>query len=138
MNSLLAKPVAAILTAFIIVASLGCTVLAMDTAMGAMSSAPASGCVSMGGNPAVCQDVANHLSYWQQMLSTAIPPNALSLVLFVIGFLSLTLLCCRPQPGDLSSPKDPTLIGLLHTSLVLPRSALQEAFSNGILHSKAY
>lgn len=82
-----------------------------------------------------CSNLTEHLVFWQTVL-TAIPST------FNILIISLLLLALLPRPKRLpifaENPryKAPSICRTGHS--FFPKHALQEAFSDGILHSKAF
>jgi len=83
-----------------------------------------------------CSTPSDHLSYWSNILSV-IPADFAALVLALAAACACTWLASRgiwnpvKQLSLLQQATSPPLI-------LVPRHALQEAFSNGILHPKLY
>jgi len=83
-----------------------------------------------------CSNLEEHLSFWQALLN--VTPTYFN---FLLGALLLALLIPRAKTllfhthATLSQKKQ---IPLKNQGLVFFRHSLQEAFSNGILHSKAF
>ena len=93
-------------------------------------------CPLMGGTTSACVNVLEHLAHWQSSFTGIFT----ELLLFVV-LLIAACACLRLFHLDLwrfarafltSPPKVP------HARSLLPRHVLQEAFSSGILHSKAF
>jgi hypothetical protein len=92
-------------------------------------------CPIMGGT-GPCQNSMDHLSYWQTIFSV-IPSEFFSALIALLTACACLWLVCRgiwkPHRHVLVPEWSPPI-----RTYLLPRSYLQEAFSNGILHSKAF
>ncbi len=128
------KSAALFLTLAIALGSFGCTLLVANAMAPMVGSS--SNCVSMGGNPVVCQGTANHIT-WQQLISIAIPQKPLALGLLLLSLLVFIFAFRRFKLFDPEQERARIPISFFN-ALLLPRTPLQEAFSNGIIHSKAY
>jgi hypothetical protein len=83
-----------------------------------------------------CTSAFDHASYWSHILSV-IPSN------FIATVVALLIACVclwrvRRTDWDLLSKKVLYLSSSTPSRSLLPRHSLQDAFSNGILHSKLY
>lgn len=87
------------------------------------------------GSGAPCSNLIEHMVFWQSVL-TAIPSD---LSILVISFLLLALLPRLRRVYILAKNSGYTIPPLRRTNhSFFCRHVLQEAFSNGILHSKAF
>jgi len=92
-------------------------------------------CPFMGTTPA-CMGVLQHLAHWQTTFAAVL----VDLIPFLTLLLTASALLwyVRKRPWEPFSIPRHSLQYQLNPSGILSRHTLQEAFSNGIIHSKAY
>lgn len=83
-----------------------------------------------------CSAPIDHLSYWSNILSV-IPSDFAALIL-ALAACACVWIVCRGIWNPLKHLCSPHYSLPPPRTFFLPRHALQEAFSNGILHSKRY
>ncbi|MHB8710001.1 MAG: hypothetical protein ACYC6X_00375 [Minisyncoccota bacterium] len=121
------------IAAFFLLGSFGLTHLTMNTgAEGQMSGCP------LMGIPALCHmSPLEHAFTFQNML-TAIPFSGIFAFLISI-LLALSIVLLAPVLLSIATDLFEPLIGPpTRTNRLIPRHSFQEAFSNGIIHSKAF
>jgi hypothetical protein len=91
-------------------------------------SARVASCANVGNAPALCQDLGESVVAWQHALASSIPQLAALLFVALISELFIVLLALVSYFYP-PYPKRDSL---------LPRSPLQQLFSDGILHPKLY
>ncbi len=96
-----------------------------------------SGCPFMGG-PALCHMSPLDHAYGLQNMLTAVPFSGV-FAFFVLLLLALTIVAAAPIVwNSISILLEPLLKPPVRAYRFIPRHTLQEAFSNGILHSKVF
>ncbi len=108
-------------------------------AMNGMGGAVASNCPLMPGMASVCNmNPLQHIAAWQSMFTTASPQKTPILaLLFLLMFAG-----ARALIGKIKWALEPPLIlswiQIRLANTFVPRYALQEAFSNGVIHPKVF
>lgn len=92
-------------------------------------------CPLMGTTPG-CVNIMEHLSHWQSSFVAVLSDIVPLLVLLFIACVGLSFLQ-RFKWSLFGSLVQPLFIPVRERTL-LPRSLLQQAFSDGLIHSKAY
>ena len=105
---------------------------------GGSTGGPMFGCPFMG-VPALCSMGQLEHAFTLQAMLTAIPPSGMfAFLVSILVALSLASLASPSWWGSVLALFKPLLRPLSRTRMALPRHALQGAFANGILHSKAF
>lgn len=93
-------------------------------------------CPLMGGTSSACVSVFEHIAHWQSSFAAVLIellPLALLLASISLGVRFLYRDTWRVATFLFTTPPQ-----FLYSHILLPRHYLQDAFSNGILHSKAH
>lgn len=93
-------------------------------------------CPLMGGTSPACVNVLQHIAHWQSSFAAVLielAPLVLLLAALCIGVRFLFIDRWRVEKFLFTNP-----LQLSYSQAILPRHYLQDAFSNGILNSKAY
>lgn len=105
--------------------------------MGMDSTGDMSGCPLMG-IPALCHMSPLEHAFMLQNVFTAVPSTGMfAFLISILLALSIVFLTPLLRGVDISLFKPPLHL-LTRKRGTIPRHSLQEAFSNGILHSKAF
>ncbi len=110
----------------------------MHFGMSEMGGVPTSNCPLMPGMTSVCNmNLLEHVAAWQSMFTTIIPAEKTFalMLLFLFALLSARALVAKIK-WTFGPPQNHILQRT--RSLFVPHYALQEAFSNGIIHPKVF
>ncbi len=128
------KLIAYVLIPFLLFGVLLCAALSMPMHMEGMTAPhQMPSLCPMTGNTVPCQNALDHLTHWQNLF-TAIP----AFVSFIIVLIVVLTILPWLSQKSLILKQRLRLAPLYIRQALLPPTPLQQAFSNGILHSKAF